>query len=111
MSPTESPYLFRASEAPLVQAGHGLRVKEARMLGGMAVRYQIRTPGPPNTGPWCETGHTAYIIAGRLRYEFPDHEVEIAPGDIVHIPAGHAHRHRPHVVGDETVKYFITEFS
>jgi hypothetical protein len=29
---------------------------------------------------------------------------------MVHIPAGHDHRHRPSVVGDETVKYFITEF-
>ncbi|MDP6120500.1 MAG: cupin domain-containing protein [Rhodospirillales bacterium] len=111
MSPKESPYVFRASQAPLVESSATLKVKEACMLGGMMVRYQERSPGSPNTGPWCKTGHTAYIIAGRLRYEFPDHEVEIAPGDVVHIPAGYAHRHRPHVVGDETVKYFITEFT
>ena len=54
---------------------------------------------------------SAYILSGRLRYEFPDHEVEIGTGDIVHIPAGHDHRHRPHVLGDKPVKYFITEFS
>ena len=111
MSSEESPYVFRASQAPLAETSPTLKVKEARMLGGMTVRYQERLPGPPNTGPWCETGHTAYIIAGRLRYEFPDHDAEIGPGDIVHIPAGHAHRHRPHVAGDEAVKYFITEFS
>jgi len=93
-----------------MQASPSLKMKEADMGGGMTVRYQERMPGPSNTGPWCETGHTAYIIAGRLRYEFFDHDVEIGPGDIVHIPAGHAHRHRPHVTGDVAVKYFITEF-
>jgi hypothetical protein len=29
---------------------------------------------------------------------------------MVHIPAGHDHRHRPTALGDEPVKYFITEF-
>jgi hypothetical protein len=29
---------------------------------------------------------------------------------MVHIPAGRDHRHRPTALGDEPVKYFITEF-
>lgn len=111
MRADNSPYVFRASEAPFTQASPTLRVKEAHMLGGLAVRYQERGPGPRNSGAWCETGHTAYILSGRLAYEFPDHTVEVGPGDMVHIPAGPAHRHRPSVVGAETVKYFITEFS
>ncbi|MBM3489325.1 MAG: cupin domain-containing protein [Alphaproteobacteria bacterium] len=110
MNQQDSPYVFRASEAPLVQMGLALKVKEARMLDGMTVRYQERAPGPRNQGAWCETGHTAFVLSGRLAYEFPNHAVEVGPGDIVHIPAGHAHRHRPSVVGNETVKYFITEF-
>ena len=36
----ESPYLFRASALPLVEAAEGLRIKEAHMLDGMALRYQ-----------------------------------------------------------------------
>lgn len=111
MDKQESPYVFRASKAALVEEGDTLKVKEAHMAGGMIVRYQERSPGGDPDGPWCETGHSAYILSGSLRYEFPDHEVEIGPGDIVHIPAGHEHRHRPHVLGAETVKYFITEFS
>jgi uncharacterized cupin superfamily protein len=110
MPSKESPYVFRASEAALTQDSPTLKVKEAHMLDGMALRYQERSPGGPTDGPWCETGHSAYILSGRLRYEFPDHTVEIGPGDMVHIPAGNAHRHRPSVVGDEPVKYFITEF-
>lgn len=110
MAEKESRYVFRASEAPLIDAGPALKVKEAHMLDGMALRYQERSPGGPPDETWCETGHSAYILSGRLRYEFPDHTVEIGPGDMVHIPAGSEHRHRPHVVGDEPVKYFITEF-
>ena len=110
MTTQESPYVFRASEAELVSESDTLKVKEAHMADGMIVRYQERGPGGVEDGEWCETGHSAYILSGRLRYEFADHEVEIGPGDIVHIPAGHTHRHRPHVLGDEPVKYFITEF-
>ncbi len=107
---SDSPYVFRASAAPLVQDSPTLKIKEAHMLDGMALRYQERAPGGAVDGPWCETGHSAFILSGRLRYEFSDHSVEIGPGDMVHIPAGHDHRHRPSVVGDETVKYYITEF-
>jgi hypothetical protein len=32
------------------------------------------------------------------------------PGDMLHIPAGPAHRHKPSVVGDEVVRYVLTEF-
>ena len=81
------------------------------MPDGMILRYQERAPGAGPRVDWCETGHSAYILSGRLRYEFPDHAVEVGPGDMVHIPAGRAHRHRPSAIGDETVKYFITEFS
>ncbi len=111
MTSGDSPYVFRASQAPLVSAGPNLKVKEAHMPGGMIVRYQERAPGADPGAAWCETGHSAYILSGRLRYEFCDHTVEIGPGDIVHIPAGHAHRHRPSAIGDEPVRYFITEFS
>jgi hypothetical protein len=29
---------------------------------------------------------------------------------MLHIPAGTAHRHKPKVVGSETVRYVLTEF-
>ncbi len=35
---------------------------------------------------------------------------EIGPGDMAHIPAGYEHRHRTSAIGDEPVRYFITEF-
>ena len=54
----ESPYLFRASALPLVEAAEGLRIKEAHMLDGMALRYQVRCRLAPacklsGPGPLC----------------------------------------------------------
>lgn len=87
-----------------------LKVREAVSPFGMALRYQERAPGGAPSG-WCETGHSIFILSGRLRYEFDDHTVEAGPGDMLHIPAGLAHRHKPSVAGDEVVRYFLTEFS
>ncbi len=122
-----SPYLFRVAEHPLTVAGARLRVREAVSPFGITLRYQERDPGEPGSASpgsaspgsaspgsageaWCETGHSIFILSGRLRYRFDDHEVEAGPGDMLHIPAGRAHRHIPSVIGEETVRYVLTEF-
>lgn len=107
---TESPYLFRAAEHELAEVSSFLKVREGISPFGMAVRYQERAPGGPEP-EWCETGHSVFILSGRIRYRFDDHSVEAGPGDMLHIPAGPAHRHKPSVVGSEIVKYFLTEFA
>jgi quercetin dioxygenase-like cupin family protein len=84
-------------------------VREGISPFGIAVRYQERAPGP-EAPDWCETGHSVFVVEGRLQYRFDDHVVEAGPGDMLHIPAGPAHRHRPRAVGDAPVKYFLTEF-
>jgi Cupin domain len=109
---TDSPYLFRAADHPLQAATDRLKIREAVTSFGIALRYQERAPDPPGTpdADWCETGHSIFVLAGRIRYQFNDHSVEAGPGDMLHIPAGHAHRHKPKVVGQETVRYVLTEF-
>ncbi len=89
--------------------GAGLNVREALSSFGIALRYQERAPGAP-AADWCETGHSVFILAGRIRYQFDDHAVEAGPGDMLHIPAGAAHRHKPSVVGEAVVRYVLTEF-
>lgn len=110
---SQSPYLFRAADHPLTSHGAGLNVREAVSNFGMVLRYQERAPDPPGTAEagWCETGHSIFILAGHIRYRFNTHTVEAGPGDMLHIPAGPAHRHKPGVVGEETVRYVLTEFS
>jgi len=105
----QSPYLFRAADHKLTQVGPGLNVREALSPFGIALRYQERAPGGPESD-WCETGHSIFVLAGRIRYRFDEHEVEAGPGDMLHIPAGREHRHKPSVVGDEVVRYVLTEF-
>lgn len=102
-------YLFPAAEHPLHQASPTLRLREAVTGFGIALRYQERSPGGAE-GDWCETGHSIFVLSGRLRYRFDDQVVEAGPGDMLHIPAGRAHRHKPSVVGDETARYVLTEF-
>lgn len=109
-----SPYLFPAAAHPLEQLSPQLKVREGLSPFGIAVRYQERAPAPDGTPvetPWCETGHSVFILEGRIRYTFDDHAVEAGPGDMLHIPAGPAHRHKPQAVGTGVVKYFLTEFA
>ena len=108
---TDSPYLFRAADHPLAQANERLKVREAQSGFGIALRYQERAPDPDAPDPnWCETGHSIFILAGRIQYRFDTHTVEAGPGDMLHIPAGPEHRHKPSVLGEETVRYVLTEF-
>ncbi len=109
---SKSPYLFTAAEHPLHAASPLLQLREAVTGFGIALRYQERAPDPADKpeGKWCETGHSIFVLSGRIRYRFDDHEVEARPGDMLHIPAGPEHRHKPSVPGSETVKYVLTEF-
>ena len=110
---TDSPYLFPAAAHPLRAISDRLNVREAISGFGIALRYQVRAPDPPDAAEasWCETSHSIFILSGRIRYTFDDHAVEAGPGDMLHIPAGAAHRHKPRVVGDAVVRYVLTEFA
>jgi hypothetical protein len=112
-NPPESPYVFRASKAGFSEDGPALKVKEARMLGGIRLRYQERYPDPEAAArePWCVIGHSWVVLSGRLRVEFDDHVVELDPGDMAHIPPGPEHRHRASAAGNEPVKYYVTSFT
>jgi hypothetical protein len=109
---TISPYLFAAADHPLQAAGETLKFREAVTGFGIALRYQERAPDPPGApaADWCETGHSIFILSGHISYRFDDHTIQAGPGDMIHIPAGASHRHKPSVVGTEIVRYVLTEF-
>ena len=67
---TDSPYLFPAAAHPLRAVTDRLKVREAVSGFGIALRYQERAPDPPGApeAAWCETGHSIFILAGRIRY-------------------------------------------
>jgi hypothetical protein len=120
---TDSPYLFRAVDHRLHDVTDRLKVREAVSSFGIALRDQERAPDPPREDgsatpeaercetAWCETGHSVFILSGRIRYQFDSHVVEAGPGDMLHIPAGPDHRHKPSVIGSEVVRYVLTEFA
>ena len=75
------------------------RITAPGLNADMLRAHRSLQPGGPE-GDWCETGHSIFILAGRIRYRFDTHEVEAGPGDMLHIPAGPEHRHIPSVVLD-----------
>ena len=109
---SQSPYLFPAADYPLTEVNDRLKLREAVSGFGIALRYQERAPDPPDLPEpaWCETGHSIFILSGHIAYQFDSGTVEAGPGDMLHIPSGPAHRHRPRVAGPETVRYVLTEF-
>ena len=109
---TTSPYLFNAADHELRTVNDRLKVREAVTGFGIALRYQERAPDPPGSpeADWCETGHSIFVLSGRISYRFDDHSIEAGPGDMVHIPAGPKHRHKPRVVSAEPARYVLTEF-
>ncbi len=109
---SKSPYLFTAADHPPRVVNDRLTIREAVSGFGIGLRYQERAPDPPGAPDpaWCETGHSIFILSGRIAYQFDDHGVEAGPGDMLHIPAGRAHRHKPRVLGSEAVHYVLTEF-
>ena len=78
---SHSPYLFPAAAHPLQVVTEQLKVREAVSGFGIALRYQERAPNLPGAvePAWCETGHSIFILAGRIRYTFNDHAVEAGP--------------------------------
>ncbi|MSO90674.1 MAG: cupin domain-containing protein [Acetobacteraceae bacterium] len=108
-----SPYLFCAADHELAQVNDRLKLREAKTGFGIALRYQERAPDPPHAPEpnWCETGHSIFILSGHIQYQFDDHTAHAGPGDMLHIPAGRAHRHKPRVVGNDVVRYVLTEFA
>ena len=109
---SDSPYLFRAADHELRQVSDRLKLREAVSGFGIALRYQERAPDPAGAAEadWCQTGHSIFVLSGRIRYRFDSHAVEAGPGDMLHIPAGREHRHKPSVVGPDPVRYVLTEF-
>ena len=109
----QNPYLFRAADHPLRDASDHLKVREAVSGFGIALRYQERAPDPAGAAEsdWCETGHSIFVLSGHIRYRFDIHTVDAGPGDMLHIPAGPKHRHKPTVIGPDVVRYVLTEFS
>jgi ribosomal protein L16 Arg81 hydroxylase len=63
---------------------------------------------PRRKQPAC-AAEPAASQAGKLP-PMTDHTIEAAPGDMLHIPANRAHRHRPKVAAPGTLRDVLTGF-
>jgi quercetin dioxygenase-like cupin family protein len=81
------------------QTPQGARFKLCETDGGPARLLEF---GPDLAHPeWCERGHRGIVLEGELRIEFENGADAIYhPGDLIHIPAGKADRHRPSALSE-----------
>ncbi|MBT9549020.1 MAG: cupin domain-containing protein [Candidatus Sericytochromatia bacterium] len=83
-----------AERQPVNLFGERLSVlANSEQTGGMEVFFQEGSEGsgpPPHAHPWEEA---FYVLSGKMTIVFPDlqQELELNPGDFVHIPADTFH--------------------
>ena len=79
---------------------------------GIALRYQERAPDAPGAAEpaWCETGHSSSSWPGASATRSTTTASRRALATCCTSRPGAAHRHKPSVVGDEVVRYVLTEF-
>jgi len=59
---------------------------------------------------WCSREHIGYVIEGQVMVRFEKQNVLLRKGDVLHIPAGHDHRHKAIVAkGEKAVLLFFED--
>jgi len=86
-------YRLAFATLPWQAPARGIRYK-AHEQDGVRVRL-IEFEAGLDHPEWCVTGHTAYVLEGRLELRFDEHTEVYEPGDMLLIPDGEAHRHVP----------------
>ncbi len=70
----------------------GFRYKERR-IGSHKMRLVEVTDGYVDTD-WCMHQHTGYVVEGRIRFIFPDKEIEFQAGDGIVITDAPNQKHK-----------------
>ena len=57
---------------------------------------------------WCVKGHVGYVLEGVVEIDIAGEVVRYEAGDVLILPEGEAHKHRPKVLS-EKMRFFSVE--
>jgi quercetin dioxygenase-like cupin family protein len=100
------PYRIDFAAQPWEEPLAGVRCKTKRLDGRQLRLVEYTQEMSPH---WCERGHTGLVLEGRLEIRFARATEEYGPGDGVHIPAGHTHRHMARVLTEKVKVVFVED--
>ena len=86
-------YKLKFEELEWLEPDTGIRTKSFESSG-----KQIRLIELTNEflhSHWCEVGHIGYVLEGELEIEFESKLQSYIAGDVIFIPEGAEHKHRP----------------
>ena len=87
------------------EPGDGTRFKAYQQDG-----YQLRLVEFSNNmvhPEWCRRGHMAYVLEGQMELDFDGRTELFEKGDVMFIPDGDEHRHRPKALTERVVFFSV----
>ncbi len=102
-------YKVQFDKLDWIEPGDGIRYK-CFQQAGFQVRLVEFTQKMVHAD-WCLKGHYAYLIAGKLEIQFSGKTEVYEPGDVIFIPDGEEHQHRPGVLSEKVLFFSVEELS
>jgi quercetin dioxygenase-like cupin family protein len=99
-------YKVKFDELDWVEVGDGMRFKRFQQ-GELQVRL-VEWDKAMVHPSWCLKGHIGYVLEGVVEIDISGTVFLYEAGDVIILPEGEAHKHRPKVLS-EKVRFFAVE--
>jgi len=100
------PYKIQFDQMQWIKVGDGMRFKRFQK-GELQLRLVEwdKAMVHPN---WCLKGHIGYMVEGELEIDVAGNIFSYKKGDVILLPEGEEHKHRPKVLTDKA-RFFAVE--
>jgi len=93
-------------ELEWIEVGDGMRFKRFQQ-GELQLRL-VEWDKSMLHSDWCLKGHVGYVIEGVVEIDVAGKVFQYQQGDVLVLPEGEAHKHRPKVLS-EKMRFFSVE--
>jgi quercetin dioxygenase-like cupin family protein len=99
-------YKIQFDQMAWFEAGDGMRYKRFQQ-GELQLRL-VEWDRAMVHADWCFKGHIGFVLDGEVEIDIAGKVFSYAKGDVILLPEGEEHRHRPKVLTDK-VQFFSVE--